>query len=202
MRKVIGVGFARTGTSTLRVACQKLGYTRCKSWDRNLYDAYDRGDIELLLNAAACYDVLEDWPWPLIYKELFQEFPHALFVLTRRRSADIWLESLLKFHKRKGGSQSQMERLLYGASMEDAGPEYFKNRYISHNNAVRNHFADADNFVEVCWAEGDGWDALCNPLDLQVPNEPFPHTNKTPTFRAQIQSKLRRILASVRHPFT
>lgn len=103
MRKVIGVGFARTGTSTLRVACQKMGYKRCKSWDRNLYDAYDRGDIELLLNVAACYDVLEDWPWPLIYKELSEEFPNALFVLTRRRSANIWLESLLKFHKRKRG---------------------------------------------------------------------------------------------------
>ena len=53
--------------------------------------------------------------------------------------------------------------------------------YERHNAEVRAD-ADPDRLLE--WTPGDGWEPICDALDVPVPDEPFPHVNTTDDFRA------------------
>ena len=87
-RKVFIIGFHKTGTSTLGKALQILGYTVCGS----LKEAYDydlNKDVKSYILEKAkpllnTYDSFQDTPWFLIYKELYQLYPDAYFILTKR----------------------------------------------------------------------------------------------------------------------
>jgi len=53
--------------------------------------------------------------------------------------------------------------------------------YERHNDEVRGTIPP-DRLLE--WRPGDGWEPLCTALGVRVPDEPFPHENKTADFRA------------------
>lgn len=51
--------------------------------------------------------------------------------------------------------------------------------YLLHNKEVRDYFKDRpDDFLEVNWENGDGWELLCDFLGKEIPDRPFPHANK------------------------
>ena len=52
--------------------------------------------------------------------------------------------------------------------------------YDAHVAAVRAEIP-AERLFE--YQPGDGWGPLCAALGLEVPDEPFPHTNTTSEFR-------------------
>jgi Sulfotransferase domain len=56
-----------------------------------------------------------------------------------------------------------------------------KAAYEAHNAAVRATIP-ASRLVE--WHPGDGWESLCDALDVAVPESPFPHVNTTADFHA------------------
>lgn len=102
--QVIGVGFGRTGTLSLKQALEHLGFAPCEHMS-NL--AADLSRIPLWLEAArrkeageqinweplfAGYRATVDWPGTFFWRELVAAYPEAKVILTVREP-DRWYDS-------------------------------------------------------------------------------------------------------------
>ena len=190
---LIGVGLSRTGTTTLGDAGEILGLSRLGwvSKRRGYLDAHGEpigspalirewreGQMDHIIEVASCYGVVEDLPWPFVYRELAEALPEAQFVLTRRASPEAWLASMSKHQSgSRSGQWSETLTEVYGAPKATDRPDSYLAKYETHNAEVRDFFAGTDRLLEVCWEEGDGWPGLCGFLGLPVPDVPFPHSN-------------------------
>jgi len=176
--KIFGIGLNKTGTSTLGECARILGY-RSKSCDRKLlHDVIVKKDFSDLTDIVDQYDLFEDWPWPLIYKELDQMFPGSKFILTTRKNEDIWLESLKK-HSMRRDPVHNSRKMAYGYSYPHGHEEEHLEIYRKHNSEVRSYFeAREKNFIELCWEKGDQWERLCRFLGDEIPSTQFPHANQ------------------------
>src|SRR5579859_2611094 len=94
--KIFGIGLNKTGTTTLGACLTRLGY-RHGSCRRDLLIAYREGRLDEIFAETDRLDSFEDWPYPLIYRELFFRYGEgAKFILTRRATPRIWLRSLMR----------------------------------------------------------------------------------------------------------
>jgi hypothetical protein len=100
--RVIGAGFGRTGTTSLKAALEELGFgpsytlgevfrnpEHVRVWETASLPAGGAVDWEEFL---AGYGVAVDWPACSFYEQLMQAFPEAPVILTVRDPAD-WYES-------------------------------------------------------------------------------------------------------------
>ena len=98
--RVIGAGFGRTGTESLKAALEQLGFGKCdhmfeliKDTRRVVYlEALQRGeqtDLEALFEG---FQSAVDFPFALYYRQLMEGFPEAKVILTVR-DPDAWYES-------------------------------------------------------------------------------------------------------------
>lgn len=176
--KVFGVGYHKTGTTTLRACLEELGFSHV-GYRRDLLRKVERGETDEVVAVMDRYDSCQDWPWALLFRELDRRYPDARFVLTTRRDSATWLDSLRKHAARKGPSEAR--RIVYGHAMPDGAEALHVERYEAHNRAVREWFADRpDRLLEVCWETGSGWAELCGFLGRPVPDAPLPHRNARP----------------------
>jgi hypothetical protein len=174
--KVVGVGLNKTGTSTLG-ACLRHWGLKVASCNPEAFSLWRKGSYEKLLQWVDRYDGFEDWPWPLIYKEIDQKYPDSKFILTRRNNAEAWFASLEKHSERMG--PTDMRKYIYGHVMPQGHKEEHIRFYENHLRSVREYFKDRpDGLLEVCFEEGDGWEKLACFLGFEHPNIPFPHANK------------------------
>jgi len=176
--KIFGIGLNKTGTTTLG-ECGRLLGLRCTGCSPLLLrDVVRRRDFTRVREAVSRHDLFEDWPWPLIFRELDAMYPGSKFVLTLRESEHAWLESL-KSHAMKTHPVRHSRRLAYGYSYPHRHAQAHLEFYRRHNDAVREYFRDRPgDLLEVCWERGDGLDKLCNFLGLDTPDAPLPHANK------------------------
>lgn len=196
MHKVFGIGLNKTGTTTLGVCLSQLGY-RHTSFQRALLVDFVAGNPEPAFAVADQFDSFEDWPWPLMYRELDARFPRSKFILTLRASPEIWLESL-KQHSTTTHPDMHARKLAYGWDYPHGHEQEHLAFYRRHAEAVRAHFGS--RLLELTWEDGDGWEKLCGFLDKPVPDVPLPHANRAsdyninPAFQAE---NLRRIAQQV-----
>ncbi len=180
MGKLFGIGWAKTGTTTLGKCFEILGY-RHQGQDLDLVRHISDGDIAPILKRVAEKDAFEDWPWIILYQELDRAFPGSKFILTVRDSTR-WLGSYSNMLAKQGEAKehlNEIRRTLYGLPFPNVTAEQLVERYESHNREVRDYFRERpDDLLVVDWESGDGWEVLCNFLGREVPNEPFPHANK------------------------
>src|SRR5918994_3728427 len=100
--RIVGDGFGRTGTTSLKAALKKLGFGPSYSlsevfanpehvgfWEAAGDPTREELDWEGFL---ADYGVAVDWPACSFYEELMEAFPEALVILTVRDPA-AWYES-------------------------------------------------------------------------------------------------------------
>lgn len=182
--KVFGIGLNKTGTTTLGVCLQHFGYRHASS-NLELTLAVGRGDLEPVMGFVERYDSFEDWPWPLVFRELDARFPGSRFVLTTRRDAQTWLRSLRNHALLTG--PTEFRRIAYGFAMPDDDPAAHIAVYERHNKAVRDHFRDRPgDLLEICWETGSGWQELADFLGHEAPDLPVPHTNRSDSKRGRI----------------
>ncbi len=174
--KVFGIGFQRTGTSSLTRALDTLGIPTVQL-PRALYEDIDDDIIRR-------YRGFTDVPIPLIYQQLDERHPGSKFLHTVR-DEEAWLASVewlfttgrVKFkesHDRHGG---ELNREMFGRETFDR--EHFLEVYRAHNREVRRFFADRpDDCLTLDVTAGEGFEKICPFLDLPVPAEPFPHRNR------------------------
>ncbi|WP_376691947.1 sulfotransferase family protein [Wenzhouxiangella sp. EGI_FJ10409] len=187
--KVVGVGFSKTGTSTLAECLRTLGYRHC-SFNRELTRAVANGETMSALEKLRGFDSAADWPWPFLYREIDQTYPDTLFVLTVRRDAMTWVQSLKRQAEKRPGSPYR--EVVYGRRHPHGHEEEMIARYEAHNSAVRAYFSsEPGRLLEVCWETGSGWGELCEFLDKPNPNLPLPHANPSPPVLRRLFRKLR-----------
>lgn len=169
--KVFGIGLSRTGTTSLAMALEVLGY-RTKHAPLHVWD-------------IAAHDATTDISVAARYRFLDRMFPGAKFILTVRDLAR-WLESCRDHWReqtqRESGieppilaSYREPEFLVYGGFGFDA--ERFAAAYRRHEHEVREYFADRPGdllVMDICG--GDGWQPLLEFLGAG-PDVPFPCRN-------------------------
>jgi hypothetical protein len=185
-KKIFGIGLNKTGTTTLAQCGRILGFS-CASADRDLLeDVVLRRDFSRVRKKIEQYDLFEDWPWPLIYKELDELFPGSKFILTVRKSAEKWLQSL-ENHSMKTHPFKHCRKLAYGYNYPHKHEKEHLGFYVRHNEEVREYFRGRhEDFLELCWENGQGFAELCDFLDCEVPEMKFPHANKGSDTRASL----------------
>jgi hypothetical protein len=207
---VIGIGLNKTGTTTLAVALGLLGYGPHVSNRRDLLALYRAGDPGPALAAVDAAESCEDWPFPLMYRELFDRFGAAArYVLTVRRDPQAWLASL-KAHALRTPPDRHARLLAYGWAYPHGAEAHHLDFYVRHNAEVRAFFRErgAEHLLlEACWEAGDGWEALCGFLGRPVPPVPFPHANAAepspdPAVVAANRAKIRDQLLLLGHDVT
>jgi hypothetical protein len=179
LAKIFGVGLNKTGTTTLGQCGALLGLN-CTSFDRDLlHDVVKNKNLDRVEEIVGNYDLFEDWPWPLLYRELDEMFPGSKFILTTRVDSATWLNSL-KAHSMRTSPLHHPRKMIYGYNYPHGNEEYFLDFYTQHNNDVREYFKDRPNdFREFCWEQGDGIDQLCSFLGMDLVQQKMPHANRS-----------------------
>lgn len=174
--KIMGIGLNKTGTKSLGSCLMYWGMKHI-SCNETAFDLWRKKNLRCLMEIASVYDSCEDWPWPLMYRELDHFFPKGKFILTVRLNADVWYKSLCQHALVTG--PTEYRKYVYGAYMPQGHKQRCIEVYERHNHMVRKYFKDRPgDFLEICWEKGDGWEELSCFLSLPQPDFPFPHTNK------------------------
>lgn len=186
--KVFGIGLNKTGTTTLGQALEVLGFEKHASCNGRLVKAITRNNYTPVYETAALNNNFEDWPWPLVYQEMYRKYPDAKFVLTVRKNSEIWYRSLCKHAERIG--PRKIRKRIYGYYMPQSNKAAHISFYERHNREVVEFFAQRapENLIILCWEDGHGWTDLCNFLGKPVPSASFPFLNKASDKRNQVKT--------------
>jgi hypothetical protein len=191
--KVISLGVGRTGTYSLKLALEKLGFGPCHHMEEVMKNAPTQ--VPLWAKAAAGhadwramyagYNSATDWPTAAFARELPVQYPNAKFILTVR-SPETWAASFLatiyKFcaerHNVRPELQSWIDMVyavIYRTGFPDGLDEAgLAKAFTAHNEAVKAMFPAGKLLV---FQVKEGWGPLCEYLGVPVPDEPFPRTN-------------------------
>ena len=171
--KVFGIGFHKTGTTSLKAALEILGY---RVTGPNFVDDEDVAESVLSKSLAIApeFNAFQDNPWPILYREMDQAFPGSKFILTIRDEAEWYTSALRQF----GARTTPMRRFIYGAGSPLGNEASYRARYGSHNESVLQYFAARPgDLLLMDITRGDGWDLLCPFLGCATPSHPFPYKN-------------------------
>jgi len=202
---VIGAGFGRTGTLSLKLALETLGLGPCHHMEEVMkhpeqipvWHAAGRGQAVDWAALLKEYRSTVDWPSAQFWRELAARFPAAKVVLTVRDRAR-WYESFSKtimvlMSDLAAAPNAVMRSILemgeavvvgraFGGKIDD--PAHVMTCFDRHNAAVKAAFSPERLLV---YEVAQGWEPLCRFLGRPVPATPFPRVNSTTEFWELIQ---------------
>ncbi len=213
MLKIIGAGFGRTGTVSLRVALEKLGYGKCYHMldipsnpnHIGYWEAASRGEPVNWPALFEGYQSVVDFPGCCFYKSMLEQYPSAKVILSVR-DPDKWYDSAAKTIQRPKLSLPMiltvLRRLPFSRNVRRMPfvmmsldriitKGIFGGRFGDKQHAVNvylDHNEDVKQSIPkdqlLVFNVKDGWDPLCDFLKVPVPaNEPFPHANEGVDFK-------------------
>lgn len=168
--KIFGVGFMRTGTSSLTRALRELGYVIIHPPRPAL--------LPEMLKEITNTDGANDSPIAYQYKKLDKIFPNTKWILTTRK-LETWLKSVEYFLRvaYDSGADDEIRTLLYGYNKFDK--KKYTEAFIRHHKEVIEYFKDRELLI-MNLDEGDfNWKKLCRFLGRRIPKTPFPHDHTT-----------------------
>jgi hypothetical protein len=213
--KVIGAGFGRTGTLSLKAALETLGFGPCYHMSEvfahpehfALWTAAWRGqpiDWDALFQG---YQATVDWPGCTFYQELMRQYPDAK-VLLSVRDPEAWYESICHLHElthrlpfRWLASVLPRMRRMARVPEEIVWNGTFQGRLADRTFAIdvfNRHIAEVQRHVPperlLVYNVRQGWEPLCRFLDAAVPQGvPFPHLNDRASTGQLIRQMNRRV---------
>ncbi|MFO1142508.1 MAG: sulfotransferase [Amaricoccus sp.] len=171
--KVFGIGFHKTGTTTLRDALMILGYRVTGPNGTKDPEIAAKLD-EMVEDLSARFDAFQDNPWPLVYRKMDALYPGSKFVLTVR-DPERWIASAVRDFAER---DSPMRQLIYGVGHPKGHEALYIARMQAHNAEVAEYFRDRPgDLITLDWSKRPGWEPLCDFLGMPVPKDPFPHAN-------------------------
>ena len=215
--KVIGAGFGRTGTLSLRAALDIIDFGPCyhmvevatNQSHAPIWAAAARGNPPDWSEFLAGYESTTDWPGCLFWRELSEHFGDAK-VLLNTRDPERWYESV------QNTFLTEYRGVLEGGDLSDLAPPERAPMFDMMQAVMGRQFggfekiADKDVALEVfrrhheavratipadrllAYEVKQGWEPLCEFLDVPVPDEPFPHLNDRASFGRTINHYLLR----------
>lgn len=173
--KIFGIGLSKTGTNSLCDALGILGYDMLHYPPVSIFDAVERCD--------GCADL----PTVVYYKELDEKFPGSKFILTHRDRSK-WLASIIKHFERRPpstlGDWGEENRVKVYGSLHPSAADFLR-AYDRHHKEVQEYFKDRpQDYLELNITDEEDethtWKRLCEFVDKEVPDMPFPHGNAAP----------------------
>jgi hypothetical protein len=200
--KVIGAGFGRTGTMSLKAALEELGFAPCYHMIEvfehpehvSLWEAAIRGEPLDWEKIFGSYQAAVDWPTAAFYNELMKVYPHAKVLLTIR-DPEKWYESTKNTLYPTGDAPepSPIMRMATKLVWEQTFDGNFEDRryaievFKRHNEEVKKHVPPERLLV---YEVKEGWKPLGEFLGVEIPEEkPFPHLNDTEAFKEMMQQR-------------
>lgn len=162
-RKVFGIGFQKTGTTSLGTIFDKLGYdTLSYHQFRHLAgrETLDWSEVEALaLELAQGADAAKDTPWPLLYRELDAAFPGSRFIhVTRDTGA--WLNSASKDFQ---SHPNAIHCAIYGSDGPIGHEDAWVACYERHNAEVAAYFANRpSDYLHIRLEDGVTYEKVCD----------------------------------------
>lgn len=190
--KVIGAGFGRTGTMSLKAALEQLGLGPCyhmveclprgpEHWQKWVDAASGKPDWDTLFDG---FESTVDFPSCSSYEALAAHYPDARVILTVR-DPERWFESTQEtiFTPRwidylRNVEMGKFIQLNVNDYLQDRmhDKQHLIQRFQEHTDEVRNTVPASRLLV---FEVKDGWGPLCEFLQLPEPNTDFPFVNDT-----------------------
>lgn len=191
---VLGVGLGRTGTLSLKLALEQLGFSPCYHMVEVFKDptapAFWAGAAEDRSSADwdhifEGYRASVDWPAATFWRELAEAYPQAKLILTVRdeeawfasTQATIFQQSYIdqpdEFHQ----MLAKVIGRLFDQQIHDK--ERVLEVYRRHNEAVQQAIPPERLLV---YNVAQGWEPLCRFLGKPAPDAPFPRVNSRDDF--------------------
>lgn len=201
--RICGVGFQKTGTTSLGFALERLGYSVAnvnKEVNRQIEagstDPQEAAD-QVAIDALKTHHAIQDSPSAFVYKALDVAYPGSKFILTSR-PFDQWYASCHKFFPDENNG---LRRWMYGVDRIGSNEARYREVYESQMAAIRSYFADRpQDFMEMELSGKVGWYELVNFLGPEF-LLPFPHVNvgtgKAGTSNSRKAGIAKRILRAV-----
>ncbi len=198
--QIIGPGFGRTGTNSLKVALEHLGFgpahhmfeVRDHHEQLPAWQALARGEPGNWDAVFAGYRSQVDWPGARYWRELAAYYPDARVVLTVR-DPDQWFDSVEKtispFMAGRGTYDdpyiNDVADMAYRLIVAGVFDDRMTDR--AHATAVfRAHIAEVKAAIPAArllvFDVAEGWEPLCAFLGCPVPAISFPRLNSTRQF--------------------
>ena len=196
--EVIGAGFGRTGTMSLKVALEELGFGPCYHMSElfehpehvEWWEAAVRGDPVHWEGLFYGYQATVDWPGAAFYRELMERYPQAGVILTVR-DPERWYESARNtIFSLQGVASSRAPKM----ARDLASQKGFDGDVEDHRHMIEAFEGWNEEVKELVPAQRllvyevkEGWDPLCEFLGVEVPKgKPFPHLNDSESFRKMV----------------
>lgn len=215
--KVIGAGLGRTGTESLKMALEQLGFGACyhmfelmkhpehgEEWEKLRHG--EKPDYDHLFQG---YQATVDFPACIYYREFMAQYPEAKVVLSVR-DADKWYDSASKTLFR--GIPSPILSLMRGLGLFFKSVRVFVEGYewaqmLVHQNFFQGETHNREKIKAIfnAWNEEvqrtvppeqllifevrEGWEPLCLFLNVPIPKTPFPHANASEGFQKNVMKR-------------
>jgi predicted naringenin-chalcone synthase len=207
--KVIGAGFGRTGTMSLKVALEELGAGPClHALEARRAEGGLASHWEQLANgqpvdwhkAFEGWGSTVDWLGARFYPEMLQAWPQAKVILSVRDPED-WYESThasLHATRELAGGLRGADQVVPVLKAVDSAiwEDLFDGRFDERDHAIEVFERHRLQVARVVPAERlliydirEGWQPLCDFLGVPVPKTPFPHLNGRDAFWTRFGSR-------------
>ncbi len=214
--KIIGAGFPRTGTNTLKQALETLGYSKTYHFKEMIAKPTDlQYWLTLEETGSTNWDELYDgfeatvdlpaYPW---YLEHMEKYPEAKVILTVR-PFDKWYDSLYNTIYQAGPKTLpeklvMISKLLFNSRIRKMVKcvKFAKRRIFEvelqgkfedkgfAERVFNDHIAKVKATVPseklLVYDVRDGWGPLCTFLGVPEPEEALPHLNKKENFKSML----------------
>lgn len=205
--KVIGAGFGRTGTTSLKEGLEILGYPCYHMQEvikrprhvRLWQDKWDGKEVAW----EEIFDGFEagvDYPVSNYYKELMAAYPEAKVVLSVREGEKWYESTLATIYQISTDAPRSLTALIppFGRFVKMTNDiiwdGLFEGGFEDKEFAIQVYNEHIEEVKRVVPAEKllvfhprEGWEPLCAFLEVPVPERPFPHSNE----RAMIETALK-----------
>jgi hypothetical protein len=193
---VIGAGLGRTGTLSLKLALEQLGFGPCYHMAEVFKNPAAPGywaavadgelaDWEMIFEG---YRSTVDWPSSTFYERLAEAYPSAKVILTVR-DPEAWFAStqatIFAREHTADGAFENMFRKVIGEMFEQRLHDraWAISVFERHNEAVR-RVIPAERLLT--YEVAQGWAPLCAFLEVPIPDGPMPKVNSTQEFQARV----------------
>lgn len=200
---IIGAGFGRTGTSSLKIALEHLGFgpahhmfeIRDNPHLLPLWQGVARGDAIDFDQAFALYRAQVDWPGARYWRELAAHYPAARVILTVR-DPDEWFDSvqatIVPFTANRGKHGADHPNAIAHMGHKLIVEDLFDDRLTDRAYATaifRNHITEVQATIPpsrlLTFNVAEGWAPLCAFLGCPVPEISFPRLNSSKQFASE-----------------
>jgi hypothetical protein len=214
--KVLGTGLGRTGTHSLKIALEQLGFGKCYhmfelfSNPEGLteFEKAEKGQTPDWDKLFTGYQSAVDYPVARYYKQLLTKYPDAKVVHTTR-DANSWYDSCVEtiFWASKpdaGRIFSLMVKMPFSSTLRKRFPvlkydgkllDWEFGRDLKNKAEVIKRFNQRNEEILklvpkerlLVYNVADGWEPLCKFLNVPVPSTPFPKSNVRESFKEGVK---------------